>query len=136
MARGQVSICKARTLRVQQSGRGLPCRDPETDAQRSLKTRALQITADLAQTRLLLFAQADSSIPMPFLAVLVLWLTIIFASFGLFSRLNPIVIAALFIFALSASGVIFLLLELGQPFEGLLQISSAPLRNALAPLGP
>jgi hypothetical protein len=109
---------------------------PQNDAQRSLKARAVQIIADLAQTRLLLFAQADSSIPIPFLAVLVLWLTIIFASFGLFSRLNPTVITALFIFALSPSGAIFLILELGQPFEGLLQISSAPLRNALAPLSP
>jgi|SRR6516164_9439336 hypothetical protein len=124
MARGQVSICKARTLRVQQSGRGLPCRDPETDAQRSLKTRALQITADLAQTRLLLFTQADSSITMPFLAVLVLWLTIIFASLDLFSRLSPSVIAALFIFARSAFDAIFLILELSQPFQGLLEISS------------
>jgi Protein of unknown function (DUF4239) len=109
---------------------------PQTDAQRALKARALQISTDLAQTRLLLFTQADSSIPMPFLTVLVLWLTIIFASFGLFSRLNPTVIAALLIFALSASGAIFLILELSQPFEGLMEISSAPLRNALTPLSP
>ena len=109
---------------------------PQNDAQRALKARAMQTIGDLAQTRLLLFAQADGSIPMPFLAVLVSWLTIIFASFGLFSRPNPTVIAALFIFALSASGAILLILELSQPFEGLLEISSAPLRNALAPLSP
>jgi hypothetical protein len=36
---------------------------------------------------------------------------------------------------LSASGALFLVLELSQPFAGLMQISSAPLRNALAPLG-
>jgi hypothetical protein len=47
---------------------------------------------------LLLFAQADGSIPMPFLAVLILCLTIIFVRFGLLSRPNPTVIAALFIF--------------------------------------
>jgi hypothetical protein len=39
------------------------------------------------------------------------------------------------IFALSAAGAIYLILELGQPFAGLMEISSAPLRNALAPLG-
>jgi hypothetical protein len=109
---------------------------PQNDAQRSIKARALQISTDAAQTRLLLFTQAGNSIPMPFLAVLVLWLTIIFASFGLFSRLNPTAVAVLFVCALSASGAIFLILELGQPFEGLLQISSAQLRSALAPLGP
>ena len=85
---------------------------------------------------MLLFTQADNSIPAPFLAVLVLWLTIIFASFGLFSRLNPTAVSVLFVCALSASGAIFLILELSQPFEGLMQISSVPLANALAPLSP
>jgi Protein of unknown function (DUF4239) len=108
---------------------------PQNEAQRSLKARAIQASIDLAQTRLVLFARASGSIPMPFLAVLVFWLTIIFASFSLFSRLNPTLIAVLFVFALSASGAFFLVLELSQPFAGLMQISAPPLRNALAPLG-
>ena len=107
---------------------------PKDDAQRALKERAVAVSSDLAQTRLLLFEQGNGSIPLPFLAVLVFWLAIIFASFSLFSRLNPTLIAALFVFALSASCAIFLILELSQPFAGLLQISSTPLRNALAPL--
>ena len=109
---------------------------PQTDAQRSLKARIVQLTGDLAQTRLLLFTQADSSIPMPFLGVLALWLTILFASFTLFARPNTTVMVALLIFALSASAAIFLILELSQPFSGLMAISSEPLRHALAPLEP
>ena len=109
---------------------------PQTESQRALKARAVQIVTDVAQIRLALFVQSDSSIPMPFLIVLVFWLTIIFASFSLFSRLNPTLIAMLFVFALSASGAIYLILEMSQPFAGLMQISSAPLRDALAPLGP
>jgi hypothetical protein len=108
---------------------------PQTDAQRSLKARALQVSTDLAQTRLALFVQAGSSIPMPFLAVLVFWLAIIFASFSLFSRLNPTLVAALIVFALSSSAALFLILEMSEPFAGLMQIPSGPLRNALAPLG-
>jgi hypothetical protein len=108
---------------------------PQTDAQRSLKERAIQVSTDLAQTRLALFVQAGSSIPMPFLAVLVFWLAIIFASFSLFARLNPTLIAGLAVFALSASAALFLILEMSQPFAGLMQIPSAPLRHALAPLG-
>lgn len=38
------------------------------------------------------------------------------------------------LFALSASCALFLVLELNQPFSGLMAISSAPLREALAPL--
>jgi hypothetical protein len=108
---------------------------PQNDAQRSLQARAIQISTDIAQTRLLLFAQAGNSVPMPFLVVLIFWLTMIFASFGLFARPNAIVIGSLLIFALSAAGAIYLILELGQPFTGLMEISSSPLRNALPPLG-
>jgi Protein of unknown function (DUF4239) len=108
---------------------------PQNDGQREMQTRAVQIWIDLAQTRVL-FAQTDSAIPMPFLAVLVIWLAVIFVSFGLFARPNAIVVSALFVCALSAASAIFLILELGRPFSGLMEISSAPLSNALLPLGP
>ena len=107
---------------------------PQNDLQRSLQVRAAQISNDLAQTRLLLFAESGSVIPAPFLAVLVLWLVIIFASFSLFSALNATVFTCLSLFALSASCAIFLILELSQPFSGLMAISSEPLRHALRPL--
>src|SRR5262245_1677630 len=71
---------------------------PQTDAQRSFKARAIQVSTDVAQTRLTLFVQAGSSIPMPFLAVLLFWLVIIFGSFCLFARLNPTLCAALVVF--------------------------------------
>jgi len=107
---------------------------PQTDEQHSLKDRAIQVSTNIAHTRLLLFTQGDSPIPMPFLIVLIFWVSIIFANFSLFATPKPIVIGALFVFALSAAAAIFLVLELGQPFSGIMQISSVPLRNALAPL--
>jgi hypothetical protein len=109
---------------------------PQSEAQRSLQARAIQVSTEIAQTRLLLFAEKDNSIPMPFMVVLIFWLTIIFGSFSLFAQPNAIVIGSLFLFALSAAGAIYLVLELGQPFAGLMQISSVPLRNALMPLSP
>jgi hypothetical protein len=108
---------------------------PQNDAQRYFKTMATNASADLGKTRLLLFTNAGHSLPMPFLMVLISWLTIIFASFSLFANRNTTMIVALCIYAVSASAAIFLILELSQPFSGLLQISSEPLRNALAPLG-
>ena len=107
---------------------------PQNDLQRSLQTRAAQISNDLAQARLLLFAESGNVIPAPFLAILVFWLVVIFASFSLFSALNATVFTCLSLFALSASCAIFLILELSQPFSGLMTISSAPLRHALGPL--
>jgi hypothetical protein len=38
------------------------------------------------------------------------------------------------VFGLSASCAIHLILELNEPFNGLMRISDIPLRNALAPL--
>ena len=110
---------------------------PQNERQRSLQARAIGILQEISKTRLLLFSEAGSAIPMPFLVVLIFWLAIIFANFGLFAAdNNATIIVALGIFALSASAAIFLILELGQPFTGLMNISSQPLRNALAPLGP
>ena len=108
---------------------------PKNEAQRSLQARAIQVITDLAQTRLLLFTQKNDAIPTPFLAMLVFWLTIIFAGFSLFAQPTPMVIGTLVVFALSATGAIYLILELSQPFAGLMQVSSDPLRNALVPLG-
>jgi hypothetical protein len=107
---------------------------PQNDSQRSLQARSIQVSTDIAQTRLLMFAETDNSLPLPFIAVLIFWLTMIFASFGLFAQPSATVVALLMVFALSAAGAIYLVLELGQPFAGLMQISSAPLRHALAPL--
>ena len=108
---------------------------PRDEAQRWEQSQALQIGSELARSRWLLFEEQQAeSIPTPFLAVLVFWLTALFASFGLFSRPNATIIATLLVCALSVSGAIFLILEMDHPFSGMVKISSTPLRVALAQL--
>lgn len=108
---------------------------PRNDYQRALNAQAMQIGAELGRLRSLLLEQTQGTIPMPFLIVLVFWLTVIFAGFGLFSRPNSTVVGVLLLSSISIAGAIFLVLELDRPFEGLIQISNAPLRNAVAHLG-
>jgi hypothetical protein len=108
---------------------------PRTDAQRSLQSRALELSNELVQMRWLVIAHESDAILPPFLAVLVLWLAIIFVGFGVHTANNAIVLTTLFVCALSVSGAIFLIEELDHPLEGLMQVSSAPLRNALTQLG-
>ena len=108
---------------------------PQSDQQRSMQNQALTLATEVGRTRLLVFENLGASIPVPFLVVLVFWLCIIFASFGLFAPRNATVITVLCVCALSVAGAIFLILELDQSFEGLLQVSAAPLRAALAQLG-
>ena len=108
---------------------------PKNDTQRSLQGQVLSIAVDIGKTRWLMYAQQASSVSMPLLVVLVLWLTVIFISFGLFAPFNGTVVSSLLVSALSVSGAIFLILEMYSPYSGLIQISSAPLRAALAHLG-
>jgi hypothetical protein len=107
---------------------------PANDAQRSLQARAIQAFTDAAQNRLQLFAQTGGSIPIPFLIILVFWLSTIFVSVTLFAQANLVVTISLLVCALSFACAIFLVLELDSPFTGLMGISSATLRSALLPL--
>jgi len=107
---------------------------PTNDTQRSLQSRAIAAFTEGAQMRLQLFTQAGSSIPTPFLVIMVFWLSAIFVSATLYARANLVVIISLFVCALSFAGAIFLVLELDDPFTGLMGISSAILRSALLPL--
>ena len=108
---------------------------PQDGAQRSLQTWGLQIVNTLAQTRMGMFAQRDNSLPPLFLVVLTIWQAIVFGSFGFVAPSNRTVLIALTVYALSVSCAVFLFLELAQPFEGLIQVSSQPLREAIAQLG-
>jgi hypothetical protein len=104
---------------------------PVTQSQRIVQARALQLAEDLAQTRWLLVEQVSGSIPMPFLVLLILWVALIFASLSLFAPNNWTVIAVLLACALSVSSAIFLIIEMDQPFGGVLRISDAPFRSAI-----
>ncbi len=109
--------------------------EPKTDTQRGLKTRALDIIVDQGRARLRMFAQQDSSLPLPFLVVLVFWLIILFAGYGLLAPPNATVVAVLLVCTLSVAGAIFLLLELATPFAGIMRISSTPMREVIHLLG-
>jgi len=122
VARGEDLVAKIRAL------------SPQNDDQRSLKAQALEISGEVLMARWLMIAQGRS-ISTPFLVVLVAWLSIIFAGFGLFAHRNATVVTTLFVCALSVSAALFMILELDTPLNGLLRVSSAPLRNALAHLG-
>ena len=69
-----------------------------------------------------------------FMTALVLWLSFIFGSFAVSAPPNRTILTVLFVCVFSASTAIFLILELGQPFDGLMQIPNIGLRDALAPL--
>jgi uncharacterized protein YneF (UPF0154 family) len=109
--------------------------NPTTDVQRELRTEAEKLSGEMLEARWLLIAQAQHALPTTFLVVLLFWLTMLHISFGLLAPRNPTAITVLLISALSVSGAIFLILEMYQPLDGMIKVSSAPLRKALELLG-
>jgi hypothetical protein len=105
------------------------------DRQRSLQAQAVSMAISVGRTRWLMYEQGNASVSKPMLAIMVFWLAVVFLSFGLFAPHNVTTITSLFAAGLSVSGAIFLILEMYAPFGGLIQLSSAPLRSALAHLG-
>jgi hypothetical protein len=100
---------------------------PRDDSQRWFQSQALQLASGLALARRLLTIRLQGiSLPMPTLIALTVWITAIFTSFGLFVKINPTVIVALFVCALSVAVAFYLILDLNSPFTGLIHISSAP----------
>ncbi|HTY78352.1 MAG TPA: hypothetical protein VMI34_11090 [Candidatus Bathyarchaeia archaeon] len=108
---------------------------PKDDNQRALQAQALGLAVSMGKTRWLMYAQNVVGVSVPMLVILVGWLAVIFASFGLFAPRNATVLVSLFVSALSVSGAILLILEMYAPYSGLIQISDAPLRAALTNLG-
>ena len=81
-----------------------------------------------------MYEQATISVSKPLLTIMIFWMTVTFAVWGLLAARNATIIATMLISALSASGAIFLILEMYHPYEGLMRISDAPLRAAIAHL--
>lgn len=108
---------------------------PVGPVQEGLQARAVALNYDINMTKALLHAQREDSIPTALLFVLGAWLALIFATFGLFAPRNGVVVSALMVCALSASGAVLLILEMNSPFTGLITLSSAPMQEALHYLG-
>lgn len=108
---------------------------PATDAQRQLLAQAQQTSGELLQFRWLLIEQMQNALPVPFLVMLLFWLTMLHMSFGLFAPRNATVLVVLLLCALSVSGAVFLILEMNHPLSGFIKVSSAPMLKALEHLG-
>ena len=120
---GEVLLGKVRALK------------PQTETQRALQTQALALLNELLLTRWLQIEQAQISLPVPFLVILLFWLTLLYTSFGLLAPRNATVVTAMFLGALSLATALFLIVEMSRPMAGAIKVSSAPMRKALEHLG-
>jgi hypothetical protein len=108
---------------------------PHTEQERWLRSHALEITDEIGESRWTTVEQISSRFPWGFFMVVVGWLAVIFASFGLFAPRNFSMAAALLIAAGALAVPIFMMLEMDQPYGGIVKIPSTSLRVALEQLG-
>lgn len=107
---------------------------PTNETQQKLKAAAETTAVSLAELRALLVAQSEPSISFPMLAIVISWLMIIFVSFSLLAPANATANLSLLISSFAVAGAIFLLLELDQPFSGVIRISNQEMVDTLAKL--
>jgi hypothetical protein len=93
--------------------------------------QAMTLAGKIGDTRWLLTQQVGQGTPKAFVALLVFWLTLLFASFGLFAPRNLISAITLTLCAVAVAGAIGMILELEQGFGGLVHLSPQPMRQAV-----
>src|SRR5437764_3778087 len=77
---------------------------PSDERQKYLHTLCLTLSSNLIYERWSLEQHAGHSIPAPFLILLIFWLAIVFASFGLFAPANATTIVALLLCSVAGRG--------------------------------
>ena len=109
---------------------------PADRRQTTLVAQAQAIVTNIYAERWLLWENPGTTVPLPFLFVMIFWLALVFASFGLFAPVNVTVLTSFFLSSLAVTGAILMILELGEPMRhSLLQVSGEPLRRGLLEIG-
>jgi len=130
--KGQPVPSSETTVRILESVQdALLALKPKDEHQKYLRTLSLTLSSTLIQARWALEQRMGHSIPVPFLVLLIFWLAIVFASFGLFAPTNATTIVALLLCCLAVAGGIVLIEELDNPSSGLIRLPSEPMRKAL-----
>ena len=104
---------------------------PQNERQKYLGTLCATLSSTMIQARWAL-EQTGHSIPVPFLVLLIFWLAIVFASFGLFTPANPTAMVALFLCSVAVAGGIALIEDLSDPRAGLIRFPAESMRKALS----
>ncbi|MFS8035816.1 hypothetical protein ACI7BZ_02435 [Xanthobacter sp. AM11] len=112
-------------------GRQLRGLNPQTPAQTELRAEAISRYQSLTTLRWTLIAESATQIPTVFTVVLVVWLILIFVSFGLFAPINAVSLVVFPLCCLSLAGAIFLILEMSSPFSGIIVVAPDAMQNAL-----
>jgi hypothetical protein len=105
--------------------------DPKTPAQTEAVAAAKANFAAIVTTRISMSLQLANPVSKPLLIIVVVWSFFLFCGFGLLSNPNTTTLAALVFGAFAVGSAIFLILELSEPYTGLVRISPAALDQTI-----
>lgn len=103
----------------------------KSELQREAQANALKALSELARLNAVAFTQQGSDVMTPLLVVVSCWMMITVLGWNLFAPCNRMVMAVNVVCSLSVASAIFLILEMDQPFNGVVEISDAAMRAAL-----
>ena len=86
---------------------------------------------EFARARWSLLMAPQNPLPTPFLRMLVAWLTMIFVCFGVRASANPLVMIMVALSAATLSSMMFAIMNVVDPYQGLYNISSKNMHQAL-----
>ena len=109
---------------------------PKNDVQTAIKMQSISMLLAFRKAQWRMFLQSEQNVvPLPLLVVVVSWLAIIFASFGLFASPNSTIVVVFALGAIAVSSAILIILEMYKPFGGILRIPPTPILDVLSELG-
>jgi len=108
---------------------------PKTEVQKQALANANSAAAQIQQTRILMDLQVASGVNWPMLAIVVCWSLLLFCGYGLVSPVNATVVVSVALGAIAVASAIFLIIELTNPFVGLIKLSPGPVVETLRALG-
>lgn len=104
---------------------------PASDADTMIWNDARQAYRNVLALRWALVEQAEGSIPLPLLGLVVAWLVLVFGSFGYRAPANLVVTISFVTASALVAGALYLIVDMDEPFKGPIHISSAPLQRVV-----
>jgi hypothetical protein len=104
---------------------------PSKPLQERLAADCLDQYKEFAKARWSLLLAPQNTLPAPFLRMLVAWLMMIFACFGLRAPTDPLITTMIALSAATLSSMIFAIMDIVDPYKGLYNISSKNMHHAL-----
>jgi hypothetical protein len=109
--------------------------EPANDAQRQLLASARDLARKFTETQMLMARQLANPFPPYVLVVVICWASALFLGNGLVAAPNVVTVLAHLAGAIAIGSAVFLMLELSQPYIGVIRMSSAGIDRLIQVLG-